>query len=156
MISPWLEPSRKPPNALRGLRRKMAHFIPNAGVHTKGSYNSTTTAFCAPLKKKRRWALSLVAEPRGSRFSGVRATAALELLRLAATIGGTALRRNPSRSFASKVLQGRKFQCSEPDSGSCKVHSVEIRSDLASPLRNAFDEAWLVSGRSCRFHDQGI
>src|SRR5215471_6484504 len=95
MISPWLDPSRKPPNALRGLRRKMAHFIPNAGVHTKGSHNSTTTAFCAPLKKKRRWALSLVAEPRGSRFSGVRATAALELLRLAATIGGTALRRKP-------------------------------------------------------------
>ena len=140
MISPWLDPSRKPPNALRGLRRKMAHFIPNAGVHTKGSHNSTTTAFCAPLKKKRRWALSLVAEPRGSRFSGVRATAALELLRLAATIGGTALRRNPLRSFTSKVLQSRKFQCSEPDSGSCKVRSVEIRSDLALPLRNAFDE----------------
>ena len=49
----------------------MAHFIPSAGVHTKGSYNSTTTAFCAPLKKKRRWAPGrLVAEPRGSRFSG--------------------------------------------------------------------------------------
>src|SRR6516162_7871213 len=89
-------------------------------------------AFCAPLRKKRRWALgSLVAEPRGSRFSGVRATAALELLRLAATIGGTALRRNPLRSFTSKVLQSRKFQCSEPDSGSCKDRSVEIRSDLA-------------------------
>src|SRR5215813_7604651 len=43
MISPWQDPSRKPPNALRGLRRKMAHFIPSAGVHTKGSYNSTTT-----------------------------------------------------------------------------------------------------------------
>src|SRR5262245_58540251 len=112
-------------------------------------------AFCAPLKKKRRWALGrLVAEPRGSRFSGVRATAALELLRLAATIGGTALRRNPLRSFTDKVLQRRKFQCSEPDSGSCKVRSVEIRSDLALPLRNAFDEAWLASGRSCRFHDQ--
>src|SRR5262249_2782218 len=98
-------------------------------------------AFCAPLKKKRRWALGrLVAEPRGSRFSGVRATASLELLRLA-TIGGMALRRNPLRSFTSKVLQSRKFQCSEPDSGSCKVRSVEIRSDLALPLRNAFDEA---------------
>src|SRR5215472_18818585 len=95
-------------------------------------------AFCASLKKKRRWALGrFVAEPHGSRFGGVRATAALELLRLAATIGGTALRRNPLRSFASKVLQSRKFQCSEPDSGSCKVRSVEIRSDLASPLRNA-------------------
>src|SRR5215510_604033 len=104
MISPWLDPSRKPPNALRGLRRKMAHFIPSAGVHTKGSYNSTT-AFCAPSKKKRRWAPGrLVAEPRGSRFSGAQATAALELLRLAATIGGTALRRNPLRSFAGKVL----------------------------------------------------
>jgi hypothetical protein len=34
----------------------MAHFIPSAGVHRKGSSNSTTTAFCAPLKKKRRWA----------------------------------------------------------------------------------------------------
>src|SRR5215831_12712361 len=33
-----------------------------------------------------------------------------------------------------------EFQCSEPDSGSCKVRSVEIRSDLALPLRNAFDE----------------
>src|SRR5215469_2751475 len=43
MISPLLDPSRKPLNALRGLRRKMAHFIPSAGVHTKGSYNSTTT-----------------------------------------------------------------------------------------------------------------
>ena len=41
MISPLLGPSRKPLNALRGLRRKMAHFIPSAGVHTKGSYNST-------------------------------------------------------------------------------------------------------------------
>ena len=41
----------------------------------------------------------------------------------------------------------------EPDSGSCN-RSVEIRSDLALPLRNAFDEAWLASGRSCRFHDQ--
>src|SRR5215510_15041824 len=47
MISPLLDPSRKPLNALRGLRRKTAHFIPSAGVHTKGSYNSTTTAFCA-------------------------------------------------------------------------------------------------------------
>jgi hypothetical protein len=56
MISPLLGPSRKPLNALRGLRRKMAHFIPSAGVHWKGSSNSTTTAFCAPLKKKRRWA----------------------------------------------------------------------------------------------------
>ena len=66
MISPLLDPSRKPPNALRGLRRKMAHFIPSAGAHTKGSYNSSTTAFCAPLKKKkkRRWAPGrLVAEP---------------------------------------------------------------------------------------------
>src|SRR5262249_48279032 len=50
MISPWLEPSRKPPNALRGLRRKMAHFIPNAGVHTKGSSNSTTTRFLRTVK----------------------------------------------------------------------------------------------------------
>src|SRR5262245_38478401 len=157
MISPWLDPSRKPPNALRGLRRKMAHFIPNAGVDTKGSYNSTTTRLCGTLRKKRKWVVwSFAAEPGGSRFSGVRATAALELLRLAATIGGTALRRNPPRSFASKVLQSRKFQCSGPDSGSCKVHSVEIRSDLASPLRNAFNEAWVASGRSCRFHDQGI
>ena len=65
-------------------------------------------AFCAPLKKKRRWVLSLVAEPRGSRFSGVRATAALELLRLAATIGGTALRRNPLRSFTSKVRPSKR------------------------------------------------
>ena len=33
-------------------------------------------AFCAPLKKKRRWAPGrLVAEPRGSRFSGARAIA---------------------------------------------------------------------------------
>src|SRR6516165_12502638 len=76
MISPLLGPSRKPLNALRGLRRKMAHFIPSAGVHGKDSSNSTTTAFCAPLKKKRRWAPGrLVAEPRGSRFSGVRAIA---------------------------------------------------------------------------------
>src|SRR5262249_59422339 len=98
MISPWLDPSRKPPNALRGLRRKMAYFIPNAGVHTKGSYNSTTTRFWASLKKKCRWALGrLVAEPRGGRFSGVRVTAALELLRLAGTVGGAALRRNPLR-----------------------------------------------------------
>src|SRR5215467_3185642 len=51
---------------------------------------------------------SLVAEPRGSRFSGVRATAALELLRLAATIGGTALRRNPLRSFTSKVRPSKR------------------------------------------------
>src|SRR5215831_18337702 len=73
MISPLLDPSRKPLNALRGLRRKMAHFIPSAGVHKKGSHKSTTTAFCAPLKKKRRWAPGrLVAEPRGSRFSGAR------------------------------------------------------------------------------------
>jgi len=50
----------------------------------------------------------LVAEPRGSRFSGVRATAALELLRLAATIGGTALRRNPLRSFTSKVRPSKR------------------------------------------------
>jgi hypothetical protein len=35
--------------------------------------------------------------------AGARATAALELL-LAATIDGTALRRNPLRSFAAKVL----------------------------------------------------
>jgi hypothetical protein len=35
--------------------------------------------------------------------AGARATAALELL-LAATIGGTALRRNALRSFAGKVL----------------------------------------------------
>ena len=41
---------------------------------------------------------------RGNRFSDAWATAALELLRLAATIGGTALRRNPLRSFAGKVL----------------------------------------------------
>ena len=65
-------------------------------------------AFCAPLKTKRRWALSLVAEPRGSRFNGVRATAALELLRLAATIGRTALRRNPLRSFTSKVRPSKR------------------------------------------------
>ena len=82
----------------------MAHFIPSAGVHRKGSSNSTTTAFCAPLKEKRRWAPGrLVAEPRGSGSADARATAALELL-LAATIGGTALRRNPLRSFAGKVL----------------------------------------------------
>src|SRR5262249_54744048 len=69
MISPLLDPSRKPPNALRGLRRKMAHFIPSAGAHTKGSYNLTK-------KKRRRWAPGrLVAEPRGSRFSGARAIA---------------------------------------------------------------------------------
>src|SRR5262245_40593415 len=106
MISPWLDPSRKPPNALRGLRRKMAHFIPSAGVHTKGSYNSTT-AFCAPSKKKRRWAPGrLVAEPRGSRFSGAQATAALELLRLAATIGGTALRRSPANYFLQQSTSG--------------------------------------------------
>jgi hypothetical protein len=49
----------------------MAHFIPSAGVHRKGSSNSTTTAFCAPLKKKRRWAPGrLVAEPHGSRCRG--------------------------------------------------------------------------------------
>jgi hypothetical protein len=34
----------------------MAHFIPSAGVHRRGSFNSTTTAFCVLLKKKRRWA----------------------------------------------------------------------------------------------------
>ena len=52
----------------------------------------------------RRWAPGrLVAEPRGSGSADARATAALELL-LAATIGGTALRRNPLRSFAGKVL----------------------------------------------------
>src|SRR5215813_1689909 len=68
MISPLLGPSRKPLNALRGLRRKMAHFIPSAGVHRKGSSNSTTTVFCAQLKKKRRWAPGrLVAEPRAAR-----------------------------------------------------------------------------------------
>src|SRR5215467_16142247 len=75
MISPLLDPSRKPLNALRVLRRKTAHFIPSAGAHTKGSYSSTTTAFCAPLKKKkkRRWAPGrLLAEPRGSRFSDAR------------------------------------------------------------------------------------
>ena len=109
MISPLLDPSRKPPNALRGLRRKMAHFIPSAGAHTKGSYNSSTTAFCAPLKKKkkRRWAPGrLLAEPRGSRFSDARATAALELLSLAATIGGTALRRSWAKFFLQQSTSG--------------------------------------------------
>src|SRR5215831_762090 len=109
MISPLLDPSRKPPNALRGLRRKMAHFIPSAGVHTKGSYNSTTTRFLRTvkeLKKKRRWAAGrLVAEPRGNRFSGARATAALELLRLA-TIAGTALRRSPASYFLQQSTSG--------------------------------------------------
>src|SRR6516162_3881747 len=64
-------------------------------------------AFCAPLKKKRRWAPGrLLAEPRGSRFSGARATAALELLRLAATIGGTALRRSPANYFLQPIHIG--------------------------------------------------
>jgi len=30
----------------------MAHFIPNAGVHTKGSYNSTTTRFLRIVKEE--------------------------------------------------------------------------------------------------------
>jgi len=151
MISPWLDPSRKPPNALRGLRRKMAYFIPNAGVHTKGSYNSTTTRFWASLKKKCRWALGrLVAEPRGGRFSGVRVTAALELLRLAATIGGTALRRNPLRSTSKPEVP--MFR---PDSGSCKVRSVEIRSDLASPLRNALMKRGWRAGEVADFTTKG-
>src|SRR5262245_19736069 len=105
MISPWLDPSRKPPNALRGLRRKMAHFIPNAGVHTKGSYNSTTTAFCAPLEGsvdglRGGW----VAEPRGSRFSGARR------LRRSSCF---ALRRRQTRAcFTLKVvLQGAFGDC---------------------------------------------
>src|SRR5262249_61924359 len=93
MISPCLDPSRKPPNASRGLRRKMAYFIPNAGVHTKGSYNSTTTRFWASLKKKCRWALGrLVDKHSGGRFSGVEVTVELEMIRVAEKIGGTALR----------------------------------------------------------------
>jgi hypothetical protein len=52
MISPLLDPSRSPLNALRGLRRKMAHFIPSAGVHRKGSYNSTTTRFLRTVKEE--------------------------------------------------------------------------------------------------------
>jgi hypothetical protein len=38
LISPLLDPSRKPLNALRELRRKTAHFIPNVVVPSKGSY----------------------------------------------------------------------------------------------------------------------
>jgi hypothetical protein len=30
----------------------MAYFIPNAGVHTKGSYNSTTTRFLRIVKEE--------------------------------------------------------------------------------------------------------
>jgi hypothetical protein len=45
MISPLLDPSQSLFNALRELRRKMAHFIPSAGVRPKGSYNSTKGAW---------------------------------------------------------------------------------------------------------------
>src|SRR6516165_10815775 len=99
MISPLLDPSRKPPNALRGLRRKMAHFIPNAGVHTKGSYNSTTTAFCAPSKKDGlRGGCSPNPVAVGSAVRG-------RLLRLAATIGG--------RAFAAESLEVLRRQTSD-------------------------------------------
>jgi hypothetical protein len=41
MISPLLDPLQSLFNASRELRRKMAHFIPSAGIRPKGSYNST-------------------------------------------------------------------------------------------------------------------
>src|SRR6516162_906976 len=102
MISPLLDPSRKPPNALRGLRRKMAHFIPSAGVHTN-SYNLTTTRFLRTVKEcvdglRGGWSSNPVAI--GSAVRGRLRRSSCP----AATIGDTALRRNPLRSFAGKVL----------------------------------------------------
>src|SRR5215470_10535568 len=65
-------------------------------------------AFCAPLKTKRRWALSLVAEPRGSRFNGVRATAALELLRRADCAGSSGDLLPPSPPTEKTRLPGAR------------------------------------------------
>src|SRR5215469_18265528 len=92
----------------------------------------------------------------GSRFSGVRATAALELLRLAATIGGTALRRNPLRFFASKVTS--KPEVPMFRARFCKLQSPFCRNSfgLGIAIAERINKAWLASGRSCRFRDQGI
>src|SRR5215472_8028526 len=42
-----------------------------------------------------------------------------------------------------------------PDSGSCKVRSVEIRSDLASPLRNALMKRGWRAGEVADFTTKG-
>src|SRR5262245_11376682 len=152
MISPWLEPSRKPPNASRGLRPKIAHFIPNAGVHTKGSYNSTTTRFCAPLKKKRRWALSLVAEPRGQRCAGDCGA------RVASPCGDDRGHRVAAESL--EVLHQQSTSKPEVPMFSArfwKLQSPFCRNSfgLGSAIAKRINEAGLASGRSCRFTTKG-
>src|SRR5215467_5794839 len=72
----------------------------------------------------------LVAEPRGNRFSGARATAALELLRLAATIGGTALRRSPANYFFAVIHIGVS---ASSDTGS-KFFTTSYRSIWVAPF----------------------
>src|SRR5215472_10367440 len=115
MISPLLGPLRKPLNALRGLRRKMARFIPSAGVHRKGSSNSTTTAFCAPLKKKRRWAPGrLVAETRGSRFSGCAGDSDARVAPCSDD------RRHGVAAEPLEILRLRSTSCSNPHRGICE------------------------------------
>src|SRR5215813_8391540 len=96
-------------------------------------------AFCVSLKRKRRWALGrLVAEPRGSRFSGVRATAALELLRLAATIG-----RHGVAAESLEVLRQPKYF----KAGSSNVQSPIL--EVAKSVLSKFVRTW---HRHCETH----
>src|SRR5215471_12495833 len=99
-------------------------------------------AFCPPLKKKRRWALGrLVAKPRGSRFSDDRrhgvAAESLEVL------------RQQSTSKPEVPMFRARFW---------KLQSPFCRNSfgLGIAIAKRINEAWLASGRSCRFHDQGI
>jgi len=86
----------------------------------------------------------------------IRFMAQSDRLRIAATIGGTALRRK-----SLEVL--RQQSTSKPEVPMFRARFWKLQSPfcrnsfgLGIAIAKRINEAWLASGRSCRFHDQGI